>query len=265
MESDWLFKKEEPVTISDDEHFLDKSILAILIVLARIRRIGSYSNKKYYKLNGTVKVIITFINILLLSLSRSFLFVSALDFWLLISLVFLERDDRKSILLLSVVIPVITSIMLIPSFASGNTHNSILLVMKIAGTILSVNILSHTTKWDHVTKALKLFFIPDLFIWVMDITVKYIVILGEHSLNFLYALKLRSTGKNNRKYNSLSRIMGNLFLKSKDMGEEMFSAMECRGFTGEYDSIVKFKVNKTDVLYCAVNVLIIAFFILEGR
>ena len=261
MEADWLFKKEEPVTISDDERFLDKSILAILSVLGRIRRIGSYSNKKYYKLNGAIKVIFTFINILLLSLSRSFLFILIFDFCLLISLIFIERNDRKSILVLSVVIPVLTSIMLIPSFASGNTRNCILLVTKVAGTILSVNILSYTTKWDHVTKALKLFFIPDLFIWVMDITVKYIVILGEHSLNFLYALKLRSTGKNNRKYNSLSRIMGNLFLKSKDMGEEMFSAMECRGFTGEYDSLVKFKVNKIDMLYCTVNLFVIAFFI----
>jgi len=265
MEAEWLFKKEEPAAITDDERFLDNSILAILSVLGRIRRIGGYSNKKYYKLNGSLKVIITFINILLLSLSRSSLFVLTLDFCLLISLIFLERNDRKSILVLSIAIPAITSIMLIPSFVSGNTHNSILLVMKIAGTILSVNILSYTTKWDHVTKALKLFFIPDLFIWVMDITVKYIAILGEHSLNFLYALKLRSTGKNNRKYNSLSRIMGNLFLKSKDMGEEMFSAMECRGFTGEYDSIVKFKVNKIDMLYCTVSILIITFFILEGR
>jgi len=202
MEAEWLFKKEEPAAITDDERFLDNSILAILSVLGRIRRIGGYSNKKYYKLNGSLKVIITFINILLLSLSRSSLFVLTLDFCLLISLIFLERNDRKSILVLSIAIPAITSIMLIPSFVSGNTHNSILLVMKIAGTILSVNILSYTTKWDHVTKALKLFFIPDLFIWVMDITVKYIAILGEHSLNFLYALKLRSTGKNNRKYNS---------------------------------------------------------------
>lgn len=265
MEADWLFKKEETASINDDERFLDKSILAILSVLGRIRRIGGFSNKKYYKLNGTLKVVFTFINILLLSLSRSFIFVAAFDLCLLISLALLERNDRKSILVLSVVVPALTSVMLIPSFLSGNVNNGMLLVLKIAGTILSVNILSYTTKWDHVTKALKLFFIPDLFIWVMDITVKYIVILGEHSLNFLYALKLRSTGKNNRKYNSLSRIMGNLFLKSKDMGEEMFSAMECRGFTGEYDSLVKFKANNVDLLYCAANVLIIAFFILEGR
>lgn len=261
MEAEWLFKKDEPVTISDNDRFLDKSTLALLSVLGRIRRIGSYSNKKYYKLNGAIKVIFTFINILLLSLSRSLLFVLIFNLCLLISLVFLERNDRKSILVLSVVIPVLTSIMLIPSFLSGNMNNSVLLVMKVAGTILSVNILSYTTKWDHVTKALKLFFIPDLFIWVMDITVKYIVILGEHSMNFLYALKLRSIGKNNRKCNSLSRIMGNLFLKSKDMGEEMFSAMECKGFTGEYDSVVKFKVNKIDMFYCTVNLIVIAFFI----
>lgn len=130
--------------------------------------------------------------------------------------------------------------MLVPSFIDGNIYNCVLIIMKIVGTIPSVNILSYTTKWDKISKSLKLFFITDLFIWVMEITIKYIVILVEHSLNLLYALKLRSIGKNNKKYNSISRIIGNLFLKSKDMGEEMFSAMECRGFTGEFNSVTNF-------------------------
>ncbi|QGU95750.1 energy-coupling factor transporter transmembrane protein EcfT [Clostridium bovifaecis] len=262
MAADWLFQKEEHVPVKDNERFLDKSILAIIDMLGRIKRTGTFSNKAFYKLNGSLKVIFTLINILLLSLSRSFLFVSILDLCMVISLIILEKEDRKNILLISIIIPLFTFIMLIPSFLVGNKNNSILIIMKVVGTILSVNILSYTTKWDNITKTLKLLFIPDLFIWVMEITIKYIVILGEHSLNGLYALKLRSVGKNNKKYNSLSRIMGNLFLKSKDMGEEMFSAMECRGFTGEYSSIAKFKINKKDMMYCIANIIIFIIFIL---
>ena len=62
-----------------------------------------------------------------------------------------------------------------------------------------MNILSHTSRWSEISKSLKLLFIPDIFIWIMDITIKYIVLLGEHSINLLYALKLRSIGIHSNK------------------------------------------------------------------
>jgi cobalt/nickel transport system permease protein len=75
-----------------------------------------------------------------------------------------------------------------------------------------------------------------------------------------YSLKLRSIGKNNRKYTSVPKIMGNLFLKSNEMGEEMYSAMECRGFTGEYTTVSNFKITVRDVLYASASVLLIVFY-----
>lgn len=261
MAADWLFEKEEYKPVNDNERFLDKSIIAIIAKLGRIKRRGSFRNRGFYKLNGIIKVVFTLINIFLLALSRSFLFVSIEGIFLIISLGFLEEEDRKGILSISFAIPLFTLIMLFPSFISGNHYNCTLIVMKIICTVLFVNILSFTTKWDNITKALKSLFIPDIFIWIMEITIKYIVILGEHSLNCLYALKLRSVGKNNNKYISLSRIIGNIFLMSKDMGEEMFSAMECRCFTGEYKSVSKFNINRNDIIYCAINIAMILIFI----
>ncbi|MGE5626973.1 MAG: energy-coupling factor transporter transmembrane component T family protein [Solirubrobacterales bacterium] len=256
MAADWLLKKDDPIKTISKDGFIDKSILGILGILGRIKKLGTFSNKKIYKINGTLKLLFTLINIVFLSLSRSFIFVSIYDLAVIISLFLLEKDDRKSIAVISSIIPLLTVFMLIPSFIYGNIHNSILIIMKITGTILSVNILSYTTKWNYITKSLKFLFIPDLFIWIMDITIKYIVILGEHSINLLYALKLRSVGKNDKKYNNLSVIIGNLFLSSKDMGEEMFAAMACRGFTGEYTSISKLKFDKIDALYTVLNLLV---------
>jgi cobalt/nickel transport system permease protein len=265
MEVEWLFEKDKQAAVKDNDQFLDKSILAILKVLAKIRKIGTYSGRRYYRLNGTLKLMFTLINIMLLSLARTTLFVCSADLFLLLSLLLLEKRDRSSILILSCVVPLMTSVMLLPSIISGNVFNSILIILKLFGTVISVNILSYTTKWDHITKALKVFLVEDLFIWIMDITIKYIVILGEHSLNFLYALKLKSVGRNRTKQASLSKVIGNLFLKSKDMSEEMFSAMECRGFTGEYKRGTKFKIGKADVAYSAANMLALVFFTLTAR
>ena len=143
----------------------------------------------------------------------------------------------------------------------GNIYNSLLLFQKIITTILLMNLLSHNTKWSEISKSLKLLFIPDIFIWIMDITIKYIVLLGEYSINLLYALKLRSIGITSNKYNSLTGIMGNLFIKSYKMSEEMFHAMECRGFVGEYTTKVNLNLKKMDYIYLAINILLVSLFI----
>lgn len=263
MDVEWLFKKDEYIPVKDKEKFINSTILGIINVLSMIRKKEGYSNKIYYRINSTVKVMSTFLNIILLSLSRNIAFILAIDLYLIISTLFIEKEDRTKIFIISLMVPSFTLIMLIPSFLMGNKLNSILILFKVIGTILSINILSYTTKWTQITRALKLLFIPDLFIWIMEITIKYIVILGDYSLNLLYALKLRSIGRNNNKYSSLSFIAGTLFLKSKDMGEEMFSAMECRGFTGEYKGFINTKITRFDILYIIINVSIVVVFLLS--
>ena len=54
--------------------------------------------------------------------------------------------------------------------------------------------------------------------------------------------------------------MGNLFFKTKSMGEDMYSAMECRGFTGEYVSYKKFRFTLKDAIYLIITIAIIVIF-----
>ena len=69
-----------------------------------------------------------------------------------------------------------------------------------------------------------------------------------------------NAGKNNKKMTSITSIMGNLFFKSKNMGEDMYMAMECRGFTGEYVSYGKFKFTAIDAVYILIIAILIALF-----
>ena len=55
--------------------------------------------------------------------------------------------------------------------------------------------------------------------------------------------------------------MGNLFIKSYKMSEEMFDAMECRGFIREYTTKVNFKLEKVDYIYLGINLFLISLFI----
>ncbi|MEY8000262.1 energy-coupling factor transporter transmembrane component T [Clostridium sp. Mt-5] len=262
---DWLLKKDNYVPTEDKDKFIDKSIFSILHLLSLIKRNNRRGNNFVYNLNPTVKLLFTILNIIFLSLSKSFHYVFLVDVYFLLVLSLLDIREIKKILILSTAVPLFTVVMLIPSIIMGNTRNSILLILKVVGTIISINTLSYTTSWHDIIKALKKFFIPDIFILVFDITLRYIYILGEFALDMFYSLKLRSVGRNNNKYSSISKLMGSLFLKSKEMGDEMYYAMECRGFTGEYISHAKFKFKFTDFLYLIVNIfIIIMYFYITG-
>ena len=198
-------------------------------------------------------------------MSGSFTFIIVINVYLLVIVSALDAKAIISIMKISLGMTAFTFVILLPAALLGNTYSSVMITTKVFATITAVNILSHTTRWSDITSALKRFFIPDIFIFVMDIAIKYIVMLGDFALNMLYALKLRSIGKNKRKYASLSGIAGTLFLKSKEMAEEMYYAMECRGFTGEYQAYNNFKMRLADYIYIAINAGIILIFLYLER
>ena len=260
MVPEWLLVKDNYQPKEDKNLYVEKSIFSFIKVVAIIRQ-DKNQGRLINSLNPTLKVISTLIIIISISLSRSFNYLLILDTYVLINLFLMERKSRKRILFKSFIFPLITLVALIPSMFYGNISNSLLIFQKITITIIIMNILSHNTKWNEITKSLKLLLVPDIFIWIMDITIKYIVLLGEHSINLLYALKLRSVGKTSDEYNSITGIIGNLFIKSYKMSEEMSQAMECRGFIGEYTTKINFNLRKSDYVYIIVNLIFVGTFL----
>jgi cobalt/nickel transport system permease protein len=244
--------------------FINKSILSLLSILSRIRNQDSSKTTKY-QVNTTLKVAFTFILIVLISISRNFMFVIIINVYLLAVLSLMEAKDIVKILRVSFIMALFTFVILLPAAFLGNSFSSVMITSKVFATIAAVNILSHSTRWNSITSALKIFFVLDIFILVLDITIKYIVMLGDFTLNMLYALKLRSVGKNKSKYTSLSGIAGTMFIKSKEMAEDMYNAMECRGFTGEYHVYKNFKFTLADFVYLIINIGIMFLFLYFRR
>lgn len=257
--SDWLFKDDDYRPEVDKDKFIDKSIVAIIKVLSRIKREdASCRNKALYFISPVLKLFFTFVVIVFVSLSRSKSYLVMVAAVTLGSLILLTKEDRKRIFYTATVFSFFVFIMLVPSMVMGNLKNSLIMVLKIITTIILANTLSHSTRWKDLSRAFKLLFIPDIFILTFELTLRYIYVLGEEAAEMLYGLKLRSVGRNNKKYNSMSVILGNLFLKSKEMGEEVYSAMECRGFTGEYKADVKLVFTLKDIAYTVCNIIMIA-------
>ena len=259
---EWLLKTEPYSPPADRDTFVNKSVLTFLHVLAKIRS-GS-AKKEYCKVNTTFKVAGTLLLIILLSLSRSFSFVLVVNVYVLLFISLMPASSIVKILKVSFVTVFFSFILLLPSIM-GNSYSVIMLTFKISATVAAVNLLSHSAEWSSITAALKRFYVPDIFILVLDITVRYIVMLGDFALNMLYALKLRSIGKNKHKHTSLSGIAGTMFLKSKEMADDMLGAMACRGFTGEYRRFEKLNYTLADVLYMLIHVVLLFVFIYFER
>ena len=257
---EWLLKSENYAPVSDKDTFLNKSILSFLNMLSKIRAQGGSKGDKLF-VSPVFKLFFTLLYIVLLSVSQSFTYLYIMLTYILLVLCVMPGEDIIKILRGSLVAMIFTFLVLLPSAISGNTYSITMITIKVFSTITAINILSHSTRWDRIIGALKRFRFPDMFIFVFDITIKYIYMLGEFTLEMLYALKLRSVGKNKNKYASLGGVAGTLFIKSRVMSEEMYSAMECRGFTGEYRSYDKFKITSADLIYVLINAGIVYTFI----
>ncbi|MEA4894042.1 MAG: energy-coupling factor transporter transmembrane component T [Oscillospiraceae bacterium] len=261
---EWLLQSENYAPISDKDTFVNKSILSFLSLLSRVRAQSGYEEDRLF-VSPVFKLVFTLLYIVLLSVSQSSAFIYMMIVYIALVLCALPGKDIIKVLRGSIVAAVFTLIIMLPALFAGNMYSFTMIPVKVFATITAVNIMSYSTRWDRLIGALKRFHCPDLFIFVFDITIKYIVMLGEFSLEMLYALKLRSVGKNKRKYASLGGIGGTLFIKSKEMSEEMYSAMECRGFTGEYKIRDRFRIRPADCIYILINAGIVYTFIYFQR
>lgn len=248
MIENWLLKSEEYEPDDSKERFIDKSIFSFFKIINNIKK-EEQGNTYIYKINVPVKIFSIVLNILLIALSRNFLFLMLLNILLFSLLLSIDKSKRLRIMLISLIFPIFTSIILIPAIIKGNVFHSCLLIYKVYINILLINMISATATRQAFIKSLKFLLVPDMFIWIMELTLKYILLLGEYSLEVLQALKIRSIGKSRGTKKNLFPIMGNMVLNSVKLSEEMIGAMECRGFTGEYHDKQKVELKSLGYIY----------------
>lgn len=260
----WLFTSENYIAHCDKDTFVNKSILSVLKLVSRMKMQDS-SKTLEQELCVPVRILFTGIFLVLISLTRSFAYVMIANVYLLFVLSLLEPTKLIKLLKISLGITIFTAVIMLPAFLMGNYYSSVMITCKVFATITIMGIFSHTIKWNSITASLKRFFIPDLFILILDISIKYMYLLGEFALNMLYALKLRCVGINHSKSLTMAQVTGSMFLQSKEMAEEMYQAMECRGFCGEYHVNANTKLKFRDCAYIAINIGFILLFIYFGR
>lgn len=260
----WLLEKENYQPEAGRDTFINKNIITILGFITRVK-IGAKNKKSKLKLNVFTKLISTLVFIIFMSLSKSFTFVLICGIIDLFIINLFSIEEIKIILKIGTAAAVVTFVLFLPAIFLGYGNNAFFVSLKVLLTVLAGNMFAFSTQWNDIIRSFKRFHVPDIFIFVMDITIKYIIVLSEFALDMVYALKLRSIGKAKNSSASLTGIMGTLFLKSKDMSEELYGAMECRGFTGEYRLYSKFGFTINDYICIILNIVFVVIYFYFDR
>jgi|GEM_PF-44072 len=257
----WLVVSEQYEPPQDADQYIGKSLYHLL---SRLDALRQPLQKEQFVLSPVFKVLLILLLIILISMSTHILFPTIVGTAILVYLAAQPGKDILTLLKKGLFAAIFTFIITAPAIWLGHPLSCFILSGKTFLTVLLVAILSHSTPWNRITAALTMMHVPHLFIMMLDMTIQYITILGDLSIQLLQALQLRSVGKNDKKYQSLSGVLGITFLKSKELSEETYQAMVCRCFTGSYSIPRTHTFHGTTVLYIIILIsLCILFFWLE--
>lgn len=242
---EWMTKEEQYEPKKDADGFMTKSMLQLIGVLAKARRKGGVVSERNH---ASFWLCLTMYLILLVSCSRTIYFHGCVLAGILIRLCFVSEKSLLSVWKTALSATLFSMLVLLPAAWMGSPVTLFLVSGKVCLSVSLVSLLTETLSWNELTQGMKGFHVPDIFIFTLDITLKYIVILGEVCIHMLQALQLRSVGKNRKKGTAFAGILGTAFLKSQTMAEETYQAMVCRGFEGTYRRPVTRKIKWWQIL-----------------
>ena len=242
---EWMTQKEEYTPRKDSDRFIEKSMLSVLGVLSKMRNNGSIGAGGA---GASVFMAFSLYMIVLSAASQNMFFNGCLFAGLLAWFCFMPEKTLRNTFLTALTASLISAVIMIPAVFMGNPQSMVRIALKVFFSVGLLGGLANSFPWNEITSGLRFFHVPDIFVFTLDITLKYIFTLCEISQNILISLKLRSVGKNPRKDRSMSGVLGVTFLKSREMADEMYDAMMCRGFDGEYKRPKKFRFRKQDVI-----------------
>ncbi|MEE8806958.1 MAG: energy-coupling factor transporter transmembrane component T [Lactimicrobium sp.] len=237
MLPEWMKEEDDYHPEKDRNPFVLSTIKAIGSAMAKIR--VQRGHEKGRTMPPVLKLCLLFAMILCISISQNRLFVMACAAIVLLYLCTWPARDILPIIKAGLKASLLAFLILLPAMITHPAliHNDLFIVSNVFLSIVCLSIFNHTTQWNHITMALKQIHLPSLFVFTLDMALKYIVLLGSLMRDLLTAVQVRSVGRNHKKYNSIGGVMGVTFVRGSEMNRQMYEAMQCRGFTDDYNGL----------------------------
>lgn len=241
---EWMTVSENYTPAKDKEAFLEKSTKSVLHTLAKLK--FQYGKDGRWSVCPSLKIFSVFVYILLTASSGNYLFSWVMCVAVTVRLALFPAKAVRQVMSGTLGAVLFSALILLPAVFMGHPGTLVNITTRVYVSVTLIGMLSAGTSWNKLTESMRSFHIPSVFIFTLDITLKYIAILGEMCRDILLSVRLRSVGKNPEKAKALSGVLGITFLRSGEMAEEMHAAMCCRGFTGEYKKNHRQKMGVAD-------------------
>jgi cobalt/nickel transport system permease protein len=235
-----------------------------------------------HKLDPRTKIITTFAFILMVVLTPPQRWEAfALYFALIASLVLLSRIPPLYVLKRSlVIVPFVLFIAIFIPFLntdepSGSyniwtwqmSHSGLLIlwnvVIKAWLSMLSLILLSATTKFTELLSGLEQLRMPKVLVMILSFMYRYIFVLVDEVMRMKQARDSRNFGgKRTWQLKTIGNMVGTLFLRSYERGERVYGAMVARGFDGQTRTLSRPHFRTTDLYFAIIFLIYLALVIL---
>lgn len=227
---EWAKREESYRPDKDRDAFISRSLLRMMEMLKVLR---AQAGRRHRGQAGAALVLLVVL-LLLVVTARTASFLWTVLGGELLLMTALSGAQLRKIVAGALTAAFFCLLLIVPALVFWGAGPVVLLPVKTFLCVTALNLLQQYFSWHEVTAALRRFHLPPEVIFILDTTLRYLVVLGDQASLLLTSLKLCSVGHNPRKHRAMAGIMGIVVQRSQRLSLEMAEAMRCRCFTGEY-------------------------------
>ncbi len=234
-------------------------------------------------LDPRVRVVGLFSLVLAVTLSRKIDVIAAL-FGLAVALALLSRVSLLTLVKrVWLVVLAFTGVIVLPAIflTPGSTiaglgsariteqgvRTAVLLILRVETAVTFTTLLILCTPWAHVLKALRALRLPKEAVTMLAMTYRYVFLLVETATQMFDARRSRTVGmlKSSEQRRMAARTAGVLLSKSLATSNEVYLAMQSRGFRGDVQVLSDFHMTMWDYLALLFFLLAVGLAVWTGR
>lgn len=240
--------------------------LAMMRIISRIMKSDEGYGREIPRIEPALRLAVAFLCVLFCALAKNALYVA-----IIITIELVRLSMKKAQAIAEILKPVMTAVLMtalftLPAVFMGHPRTMLTVTMKVFESVLVLALMSEELGWKDTVNAFRRMHVPQMFVFTLDMTVKFLVILGRYSNSILEAVSLRSVGKSDWKTSGTGGVLGMTFLRSQQMAASTAEAMACRCFDGEYPQYGRRKISIYDIMYATlIPALILLYIYTEGR
>ena len=150
-------------------------------------------------------------------------------------------------------------------------YRFVTIILKTWLGVQAALVLSTTTPFIEVSRALRSFGIPELLVSIITFMYRYLFVLIDEVRTMTIARDSRSARPDGKRTGGsvlwratvTGRMAGSLFIRSYERSERIYMAMLARGFDGQIRSSKRVRLKRPDILFAVLSFIIIAGVVLS--